>query len=706
MLKEEGLCNIIVNSSTAMIYLADLETYEIYFLNDTILNLLGNPSEKEWKGKKCYKLLQLQDSPCKFCTNKLMTDGEIYNWTHYNSHSKKYYSILNKIVTIENGRKVHLEIAHDITNTYNVLSQEQILSTCIEMLHSDEQPENAVHKLLENLTRYYSGDRAYIFKYSEDKKFISNTYEYCQPGVIPQIQELQNIPAKLIELWKNRFAQEGGEVCIGSLNKKDEEALTYYSEKQKIIYKNRNIQSLISVPLSDKQGEVVGFIGVDNSKENSNLTGLMYSVGFFIADFLDKTEFFNKELDKFTFRDPLTGVKNRFSYSQKLEELAVYCPRSIGIVYIDINGLKSINADKGYKHGDAIIKSLVRILKRHFQDSVYRIDGDEFLILRENISYDNFELLIDKFKESIDENSYFAISMGSVWTEECEDIPQQIQRANSMLIVDKQEYYKAKELNIKYQSMLLTTLQAEIEENAFCVYLQPQVDLQTRDVVSAETLIRKLDPDGNIIAPAYFIPLYEKFGIVNQIDFFVFKTICRTLQKWQQECKNDTMQISVNFSRHSLTHPVIGEHLCGICEEFNVSPARIIIEITETIEHTDKEQQIEIIEEFSRRGFSVSLDDFGAGYSNLSILAEAKFDEVKLDKSLIDTIANSEKTQSIIKSILTVCDELKIPSSIAEGIETEEQYAIIKSMNCDKGQGYLFGRPMPINEFEEKYINK
>ncbi len=233
--------------------------------------------------------------------------------------------------------------------------------------------------------------------------------------------------------------------------------------------------------------------------------------------------------------------------------------------------------------------------------------------------------------------------------------------------------------------------------------MQPQINLSTNAVESAEALVRRIDKEGIIEAPFKFIPLYEKEGIIHYLDFYVFESVCSLLSKWQKIHKIN-ISIAVNFSRYTLQDKNIVSTLSKICKQYDVPPSSLIIEITETVQSIDNKQLITILDDFANSEFSLALDDFGSGYSNLSMLVDSNFDELKLDKSLVDNLVGSEKARVMTKYSLGLCDDLAIHTSVAEGVETSEQYEILKKLNCTKGQGFYFDKPMPIDEFERKYV--
>ena len=194
-------------------------------------------------------------------------------------------------------------------------------------------------------------------------------------------------------------------------------------------------------------------------------------------------------------------------------------------------------------------------------------------------------------------------------------------------------------------------LLAEIAEGRFKVYLQPKINLQTGLIEGAEALVRKIDEQGVIISPDNFIPDYEENGLINYIDIFVLK-------------------------------------------------------ITESFGLLEKELLVDLIKRMHEAGFSISMDDFGTSFSNLELLSQVHFDTVKFDKSLTDSIVDNPKTQILFKAAVSMCREFGDTLTLAEGIENEEQLKVLQKLGCQLGQGYYFARPLPEDEFWERYIKK
>ncbi len=677
----------ITDSADDVVYISDIDTYEVLYLNRAALALLGYPEEKEWKGKLCYELLQGKKEPCDFCTNAILTDKDFYEWTFYNPIFEKTYLLKDKLIPME-GKLVRLEMATDVTKLTSLesemkvkLEEEKLLLTCINMLHSGEGPEIAIGKILDIVGKFYKAERSYIFQITEDNQYLNNTYEWCNEGAEPFIDNLQKVPFEVAARWFEKF-EEGEEFYINAL---DEDVDTNSEEYQ--ILEAQGITSLIAAPLRDREGKALGFIGTDNPKINTDKIYLLRSISKFIGAFLDETELL-EELSDLSYYDTLTEIKNRNSFRKSLDEISNEDIESLGVSYIDVD-LSTINESKGMAEGDKVLKIVANHLKEIFDEDCYRVAGDEFVVLKKNISEENFEDNIKLLKSKIDEEEFDA-SVGFTWNKNYHE--------------EQKEGENPQFKN--YDQILSENLEKEIMDGKFVVYLQPQVNIEKRECNGAEALVRRKNAYGEIQTPIEFIPFYEKAGIISKIDIFVFETVCKTLKKWEEKGLKEEIPISVNCSRMTINVEGIVDVFTDLCEKYSIKKSSIIIEITETISASCDVVLSKTISNLSKAGFTISLDDFGSGYSNLAALKLSDYDEIKIDMSLTKDINENIKSKILTKMVLNLCSEMENLTSVAEGIENEEQYEVLKEMNCRVGQGYLFDKPMPIDEFTKKYIEK
>ncbi len=430
----------ILNEIEDVVYISDPKNYELYYMNAILKRTLGDPADEDWRRKKCYKILQGRDEPCPFCTNQLLCHEKFYNWEHYNALLDQYYMIQDKLVNFE-GIDARLEIAKNITgqkllehDLLKRLEEQQVLNSCISLLHTTETPHQSIQRLLGLVAGYHHAERGYIFLLSDDHTLVSNSHEWCAQGVEPQIDVLQNIDVSIVDHWFEKY-RTVGEFYIDSLTQE----LDPTSEEYEIL-DMQGIDSLVTAPLYNTDDSFMGFIGVDNPKENIKETAVIRAVSSFVADFLEK----NRQMEKLytvSYFDNLTGLHNRHSYSLQIAELEQTPPSTLGVIYVDINGLKAINDKYGHKKGDVCITNFSSFLDSLYGDCAYRVGGDEFVMLCPDMSRFTSEEKLDKLMAFINKDELPCAAVGYCWRGEDCNIIEQIEIADRLMYHNKEIQY-------------------------------------------------------------------------------------------------------------------------------------------------------------------------------------------------------------------------------------------------------------------------
>lgn len=705
-MKDGILEHAVLNNIESIIYISDLETYELLYINEA-----GKKAFKidnnAYQEKKCYQVLQGKEEPCSFCTNNKILKGNKYRWTNYNEILDAYFAITDQLIEIKPGYKARMEEAIDITANElqkqklgNKVIIDETLLKCIKTLNENKDLKSAIYRMLAMIANFYEGNRAYIFEIDSENDVINNTYEWCAKGVSKEIDHLQNIPIQIFDSWIHQFEKQGS-IAISSLDKD-----TDITSEEYQILANQGIESLIAAPLYNGN-QLIGIIGVDDPKKFIENLELLTSISLFIMNDIQKRELI-QQLQYLSYIDTLTGLYNRNRYTQELLTLKERKVNKLGVVYVDLNGLKLVNDQFGHEYGDELIKLTATIIKEIFNEDVYRIGGDEFVALCHNIERREFECKVVDLRKLIEKNAKISASIGTTWEENSIDINRIIKHADELMNANKQYFYRYTSYQgYNHHSMMAKELLKELEDNKYCIYLQPQIDINTGVVRSAEALIRKKDEALTHIYPDSFIPHFEKAGVVSHLDFFVLDEACKLLQTLKQQNKEHLIErISVNFSRVTLLEDDVVNKMVAICQKYQINPNCICIEVTESVSKLRSEELIQFANNLKKQGFYLSLDDYGAKYSNIFILSILDFDEVKIDKSIISELSTNEKARSIIRSILFMCKELKNTVVVAEGIEEETQLHYLKEYGCDYGQGFYFSKAIPIEEFVKKYVNE
>ena len=253
------------------------------------------------------------------------------------------------------------------------------------------------------------------------------------------------------------------------------------------------------------------------------------------------------------------------------------------------------------------------------------------------------------------------------------------------------------------QVMYIQHIPQALANKEFEIVYQPKVGVHDHKLKGAEALVR-WRKDDKFIPPSIFIPICESAGLIQQLDFYILNQVCNTIDSWIQQGL-EPVKVSVNFSKQNFTMPDIGKRICNIVDNWQLPHNLIEIEFTETAYNEDEKMLSKAIRVLNDKGFSASIDDFGSGYSSLSLLENLKFDVLKLDKSLIDTILQNPQSKIVVTNIVRMAKELNM-EIVAEGVETRETLQVLKELDCDLIQGYYFDKPLFQEEFEQRLKNK
>lgn len=695
---ENNLPSTLINELEEIIYVSDVDTYEVLFANDHCKSLLG-PGYKE--GKKCYQMIQGFDSPCSFCTNSLLKKDSFYTWEYFNPIMQRHFMLKDKLVDWH-GKQARLEIAVDITERENVsrsvqekLKTERTLVDCIRSLTSSSDLDQAMSAVLSAIGQFYQSDRAYVLELDPKKNTCCNTYEWCAPGAAAQKDFLKNVQAEMLPFWSTAMGKRA------TLNLYIEDLKADYPEAyQRMAY--QSIERLLAVPFfMEEKG--VGYLGVDNPHYNEDNPALLNSLTYFIVSEMYKRRI-QAEVEHQSRHDALTGLGNRLQYSDCLHRTEKNPPDSIGVVFCDINGLKHINDTLGHERGDSVIVQTAVILQKSFPDEMaFRLSGDEFVILCPNRSHEEFLRMVSNAMKNFSDAGN-STSLGYAWEDSDFDVLQLIRNADERMYINKQNYYKDKKrIATDLTPNILSDLLKSLSERRFEMFLQPKADILTNEIIGAEALARYRDPEHGIVLPGKFIPILEHEKVIKYLDLFMFEEACRTLDEWQSQ-GIELIPISVNFSRITIMEPGLIDEIEKICSRYRIERNYIEIEITESVGDIERRMIADMGLSLKSKGFSLSLDDFGTQYTSMSMLTVMEPDILKLDRSLIKDLVANPKTKILIRRVIELCQDLNI-KSIAEGVETRGQLNLLNELQCDLAQGRLFGMPIPRSEFEERFFN-
>ena len=694
----------LLNEISELVYVSDPETYELLFVNQTGCQTLHL---ENYKHKKCYEVLQGKTSPCEFCTNDRLCDDNFYTWEFTNPSIGRHFLLKDKIIQWR-GKTARMEIAFDITERElqkqelkNMLDVQTLITNCVRMLYAVDDLDQTINAVLTQIGEFLVSDRAYVFEIKDE--LMNNTHEWTAPGISPQLEKLQQLDLSLISDWLPFFEKND---CIII---DDVEQLQKTNPAAYATLHAQEITSLIAAPIF-LDNKLAGYIGIDNydSEKIKNSSYLLLSMSIFLSYAIRHRNHVDM-LHRLSYHDLLTNALNRNAFMDVLSQFRPGQYASAGIIYIDINGMKEINDFYGHHQGDKIlITTVAKVFNLFKPDELFRIGGDEFVIITYDLTetdfYEKFNLLRNIFCEKT--NLPFSIATGSCWVKSPSDLNSLLQQADSAMYADKKKFYYGKEKTSRYRHNLddilnlanYSALQEALTAGQFCIYFQPKISLDTEEFIGSEALIRYINQAGEIIAPNNFIPILEEARLIKMLDLYVFEEVCKQINIWKER-KLRVKPVSINLSRSTLSYHFLADQLLALITKHNIDISLLELEVTETAEVDNQLVFSQALEKLKEYGFSISIDDFGVRNASLSLFTTINFDILKLDRSLVKTLAQNQKARILIRSLAVICSDLGI-KLIAEGVETLEQLDILKELRCNEVQGYLFSKPLPLNDSE------
>ncbi|MFZ2407144.1 MAG: EAL domain-containing protein, partial [Methylobacter sp.] len=450
------------------------------------------------------------------------------------------------------------------------------------------------------------------------------------------------------------------------------------------------------------------------------------SVTHYVASFTDLTN--NKEaaaeIHRLAYYDPLTQLPNRRLLQERLGKALVVSSRSRrygALLFIDLDNFKSLNDTLGHDMGDVLLTQVaIRLVGCVREgDTVARQGGDEFVVMLEELSQLPGEAAIQaedvgkKILASLNQTYQLAgheyhntPSIGiTLFNDHLETVDDLLKRADIAMYTAKATgrntlrfFDPQMQAAVTARATLEADLHRALAENQFKLYFQLQAS-QDHRVIGAEVLLRWEHPERGLILPVEFIPLAEETKLILPIGLWVLDAACAQLKSWEAVPQIRHLQLAVNISAHQFHQACFVEQVCTVLEKHAIRPDRLKLELTESLVLDNIDDTIIKMQELKKIGVHFSMDDFGTGYSSLAYLTQLPLDQLKIDRSFVHNIGLKPTDAVIVQTIIGMANNLGM-DVIAEGVETEEQRAFLELNGCPAIQGYLFGRPVPLDEFE------
>ena len=418
------------------------------------------------------------------------------------------------------------------------------------------------------------------------------------------------------------------------------------------------------------------------------------------------------EAEKLAFYDPLTGLENRRSFNQRLENTIAQVQRKwqrYALLYLDLDNFKHINDSLGHDVGDQLLIETSSRLQQCVRqsDCLARLGGDEFGMIVQSGS-GGCSLLAERVLQALseplriaDDSLIVSCSIGIAYIGIDGDDATTLQKHADLAL------YKAKAMgrnNYQFFSpelhalalhrmRLLTELRQSLAEGAFCLHYQPKYDLSSGEINGLEALIRWPHPTEGMVAPAQFIPLAEETGLISELGIWVLRQACQDIQQIASQYK--ALPVAVNLSGRQFHDGKLVETIRMVLQQSGIDPRLLELEVTETVLIDDIDASIGVLQELRDLGVYIAIDDFGMGFSSLNYLKRLPIDVLKIDRNFVMHVADDSKDRAIINTIVELAHRLDL-KVVAEGIETSEQLEYLRSIDCDTGQGYLLARPQEL----------
>ena len=518
-----------------------------------------------------------------------------------------------------------------------------------------------------------------------------------------ELQNLKFIPGNYAAAFTIRTSDV---VLVNILNK----TLNSISDTTLATIENNNIQQIAMEEMSVQEF-------LDRYKEYIILAAILFILINSAVLGYRKYRKEKKEKEK-AYSDSIAGVSSMVKFRIDVEPiLSSERKQDYFALSIDIEQFKILNDLYGYEEGDKTIAYLGTVLKKRLNkdDYISRSNADCFLILKKAKDFSEIEDYLKQVFSKIEadmeqyESHYKLILKAGIYKIVEDDfvLSSVMDKANiakrNMEIGHESAYAlysEAMRQTAIEEKKMENDMEEALESGQFKVYLQPQVDLKTRMIVSAEALVRWMDSEKGVIPPFKFIPLFEKNGFICKLDYFVWEESIRTLAKWRDNGQH-MVPISINLSRVDVQETGMIERTIELLEKYRIHPKWVKAELTESACLENDKLVMKKMELLKSYGLKVAIDDFGSGYSSLHMLKEMPIDILKIDKSFL-TYGHEmqEKDEILIRDVVDLGKDLHM-QIIVEGVETLEQSDFLEGIGCDIAQGYYYGKPMPIDEFEQ-----
>lgn len=648
--------------------------------------------------KALYEIKNTKKASCKIYNKEVERSSYDSRHNQYSSHS--YIS-----------KKV--EYSNQLIN-YNKKNYMLGLINIFEILFETKDIRSGINMVLRMLGKHFDVSRVYIFENDLLNSAMNITYEWCNKGIESRIKKHEQY--HYYGVAKDKL------FCIEDLSDQEVVQATPAMRALKTYWDSCDIKAILQYGFCEN-GDFKGTIGFDECyaprKWTQEEIDSLMIVAKFIASYLVKMRA-QEEIEKLAYIDTLTGMWNlnkfKLNAAKIVDEINNNGTNPYAMVCLDIKKLRYINDMFGFEVGDEILKYIANQLKTTLNPDVMftRTEADKFFILTK---YKNKKALTEWLEALHNKIQYYNSAKTGCYklVFSCGIYLLTADGSSIHTIIDKADIARRKARSghntsfVFYNDDFLQALlqEKELEDMAddalihkeFIAYYQPKIELTTGKIKGAEALVRWISPSKGFMSPADFLPVFEKNGFIAKMDFYVFELVYANLRKWL-DAGREVVPISINLSRVYLTDRMFIDKLVELSKQYNVPTKYIELELTESVFTENTTNIIELMKNLCNLGFSISIDDFGSGYSSLKLLRDLPVDYLKLDKEFLGNGAENDREKIIIEYVIQMAKRLGI-KVVSEGVETASQAEFLARCSCDLAQGYLYAKPMPMADFEK-----
>ncbi len=435
--------------------------------------------------------------------------------------------------------------------------------------------------------------------------------------------------------------------------------------------------------------------------------------------FISERKKVEERIEYLAYYDALTDLPNRNLFFDRINQgiaRAEPTSRFVAVLITNIDRFKSINDTYGSEIGDRVLKEIAGRLSTSVRkgDTIARLSNDEFGIALLDVAHpDDIVMVLEKIIKDIsyplniagDELALTFSTGVSLYPDDGNSVSELLKAAGLALGTAKKNrkpyQFFTEDLNIKASQLILMEkgLHRAITNEEFILHYQPYWDITTKKMVGMEALVRWQSPNDGLVPPGKFIPILEDTGMIIEVGEWILREAMRQVKEWQDK-RYPVVPVSVNMSLIQFRQKDLAEMVKRIMGEYGFYPSLLTLEITESAFMQDIEFTKSVLTAMKEIGCSVSIDDFGTGYSSLAYLKRFPIDNLKIDISFIREVVNDPDSASIVMAIINMAHTLQL-KTIAEGIETEEQWKFLRLLRCDMGQGFYLSKPLPAEDVEK-----